>query len=107
MVGTSAGALATTDANVLITNVISSSRGFTEILSLIGYLGGSAFSIAGVMSIKKHVDNPGSEPIQKGIIRLAVGGALLSLPFIIAVMQGSIGENNANTAVSTHIVVYQ
>ncbi len=93
-------ALATTDANSLVGNLVKSSKGFTDLISLLGYVGGSGLSVAGIFKLKQHVDNPGQTPMKDGVMRLAAGGALLSLPFITTVMQGSVTESNGGSAVN-------
>jgi hypothetical protein len=94
---TDAFAMAVTDANALLSNITKSSKGFTDMISLLGYIGGSGFSVAGIFKLKQHVDAPANHPLKDGVMRLAAGGALLSLPFIISVMQGSIGQGSSNT----------
>jgi hypothetical protein len=88
------------DANTLVGNLTTSSAGLTTLLGLLGYVGGSGFAVAGIYKLKMHVDNPGQTPMKDGVMRLAAGGGLLSLPFMVATMQGSVGEGNANTAQS-------
>jgi len=95
MLGSSGSAFAgVTDARALVDNIITASTGFTNLLSLLGYIGGSGMAVAGIFKLKQHVDNPGQTPMKDGVMRLATGGALLSLPFVTATMQGSIAEAN-------------
>ena len=51
---------------------------------------GAGLSVAGILKVKGHVDSPANHPLKDGLMRLAAGGALLSLPFMTAAMQGSI-----------------
>lgn len=108
MTGASTGAFATVDANSLSANLISASAGFTSLLNVLGYVGGSGLAVAGIFKLKNHVDNPGQTPMKDGVMRLAAGGALLSLPFMINVMQGSVGEGNSDSAISaSHVTNFQ
>jgi hypothetical protein len=89
-----------TDANTLVSHITTASKGFTDLISLLGYVGGSGLSVAGIFKLKQHVDNPGQTPLKDGVMRLAAGGALLSLPFITSVMQGSVNEGNGAAGAS-------
>ena len=87
----------TSDMYNLTNNITSASNRFTQLMTLLGYVGGSGFAIAGIYKLKLHVDNPGNTPLKDGLMRLAAGGALLSLPFIIRVIQGSVNNGDAGS----------
>jgi hypothetical protein len=107
LMGEASSALAM-DATNLVDNIKTSSKGFTDLIGMLGYIGGSGLAVAGIFKLKQHVDNPGQTPLKDGIVRLAAGGALLSLPMISAVMQGSISEGNgAGGAAIGKIVQFQ
>ena len=101
MLGNATSASATggavVDAGSLVSNLITASAGFTQLLNVLGYVGGSGLAVAGIFKLKQHVDNPGQTPMKDGVMRLASGGALLSLPFMTQVMQGSVGEGQSST----------
>jgi hypothetical protein len=78
----------------LSSNITTATSGFQDMISLLGYLGGSGMAVAGIFKLKQHVDAPGNVPMKDGLMRLAAGGALLSLPFMISAMQGSISNGN-------------
>lgn len=88
------------DAGDLVNNLVASSAGFVQLINLFGYIGGSGLAVAGIFKLKQHVDNPGQTPMKDGVMRLAAGGALLSLPFMVNVMQGSIGQGQSNQAIA-------
>jgi hypothetical protein len=98
--GGSSGAFAIDgDINTLVGNLVTSSAGFTQLMNVLGYVGGSGMAVAGIFKLKQHVDNPGQTPMKDGIMRLAAGGALLTLPFITSVMQNSVGQDAAGNTV--------
>ncbi len=73
------------------TNLKTSSKGIPEIISMVAYIGGIGLGVSGIIKIKDHVDNPGSNPLKAGLARLGGGGALLALPYITKAMMGSVG----------------
>lgn len=53
-----------------------------EIILFLGVIAGLFLIFTGLMNFRKHIDSPSQEPISKGIVRLVVGGALISLYFL-------------------------
>jgi hypothetical protein len=51
------------------------------VLSGIAYLAAGATMIHGCGLLKKHADNPTSQPLMAGVSRLMAGGVVASLPF--------------------------
>lgn len=45
----------------------------------------------GIQMLKGHIDNPSNNPLPEALKRLAVGGALFSLPIIVNVVVGTFG----------------
>ena len=66
-------------AGTLYTNI----KSLADLLTIVSYIAGIAFAIAGVVQFKAHKDNPGQVPLSKPIVYLGVGAALLFLPSII------------------------
>lgn len=71
---------------------------FAPLLSALAFVAGAILIGAGLLSLKDHSDNPGNNPLHKGIARIAFGSGLMTLPFIaqslintILVPQGSGG----------------
>ena len=95
MMAASSEAGASLNATDLSANLVTSSGGFTNMMAMLGYVGGFGLAIAGIFKLKDHVDNPGQTKMKDGVMRLAAGGALLTLPYIANVMQGSVGNNGA------------
>ncbi len=94
--GVIAGASSTADAATtfqnMSTNIVTASSGFQNLISTVCWLGGAGLGVAGIFKLKQHVDNPGQTPMKDGLIRIGAGGGLLSFPFIMAAMQGSIND---------------
>ncbi len=67
------------------------------LLAVVAYIAGIAIGIAGIFKLKQHVDNPTQVKLQDGLIRLAAGGGLVALPFLInAVIDTVGGDTNTN-----------
>ncbi|MDD3182886.1 MAG: hypothetical protein PHD48_08810 [Alphaproteobacteria bacterium] len=65
------------------------------LIAALCYVGGSVSIISGALSLRKHADNPASEPMGKGITRLLVGAAIMSLPYLSGVLQETVfGDSN-------------
>ncbi len=77
----------TTDA------MVESSRALPNLITTTAFVAGIALAIAGVFKIKAHVDNPAQAPLKDGMIRLAVGGALIAFPLLTNLMVGAIGSD--------------
>ncbi len=85
------------DASTIAGNVVTSIEKLPSLLSALSYLGGITIGTLGVLKIKDHVENPSQTPLKEGAIRLATGGALLSLPIIFEAMTSSVGTGTAPT----------
>lgn len=72
-------------------NIVTSASKFPNLISTVSYIGGIGLGVAGVFKLKQHVDNPGQTPMKDGLVRLGVGGALLTLPFLTDAMMGTVG----------------
>jgi hypothetical protein len=74
----------------IISNVLESWKNMTNIFSTIAYLAGAYLSVQSILKFKWHVDNPQKTPLGDPIRRMIAGGAFLSLPFMIRMVQGSL-----------------
>lgn len=81
-------------------NIVQSSSQFPNLISLVSYIGGLGLGVAGVFKLKQHVDNPGQTPMKDGLVRLGVGGALLTLPALTNAMTQTVDGGTAGTALS-------
>ncbi|MGE3622734.1 MAG: hypothetical protein AB7H77_02505 [Bdellovibrionales bacterium] len=51
------------------------------LISGLFWLGGAVLMGAGALKLKEHAENPTQNPLRHGISRIAVGAALLTIPF--------------------------
>ena len=72
--------------------------GITGLISMFAYLTGVIFAIAGILKIKDHVEQPDKTDLKAGAMRLVAGGALFAMPYVMALMQASIGEGGSVSA---------
>jgi hypothetical protein len=66
-----------------------------DLVAFLSYIGGTALAALGVLGLKKHVEDPGQNPMKNGLAKLGFGGMLLALPSITNVM---VGTSSAGTA---------
>lgn len=85
--------------NVTDKIVLSSSK-LPNLITTAAYIGGIGMGVAGIMKLKAHVDNPGQAPMKDGLIRLAAGGGLLSLPMIIETMTNTVGSGGGGATLT-------
>ncbi len=81
-------------------SVVTQMGSFPKIVSGVAYIGGGILLISGALSLKKHAENPGSEPLGKGIGRLAAGGGVISLPALAKVMNDSLSVGSGTMTFS-------
>ena len=86
-------------------NIVNSVSGGTSLISALCWIGGAGLGVAGIFKLKNHVDNPGQTPMKDGLIRLGCGGGLLSFPFIMAAMQGSVSNGSLTGINATNVVL--
>lgn len=73
-------------------------KALSDLLTIISYIAGIAFAIAGVVQFKAHKDNPGQVPLSKPIVYLGVGAALLFLPSIITTAGSTVFGSSGGTS---------
>lgn len=82
--------------NDIATNITSGIATLPGLLAAICYVMGLIFAVLGILKIKDHVENPSQTQLKDGAIRLAIGGALFTLPILISSMQDLIDAGNAD-----------
>lgn len=75
----------------LIANSINSVTIFVNVAAFAAFLIGAWFVLRGLQMLRAHVENPGNAPLPESLKRLAVGGALLSLPMIVNIVFETFG----------------
>lgn len=92
-------ASAAEDVAGLINNVASKQLpALPYALSAVCYVGGAFLLVRGALSLKKHAENPASEPMGKGIASLVTGGALTGIPALSGIIQKSTTLNSGTAA---------
>jgi intracellular multiplication protein IcmD len=88
------------DLTKVVDRVQTNIGSLTPLLSLISYIAGIAFCIAGIVQFKAHKDNPTQVPLSKPLVYIGVGSALLFLPSIVSTAGQTIfgGGTSANTS---------
>lgn len=66
-------------------------RNIPDLIAVFSYVGGAAFTAFGIISTKKHIDNPTNDPLQKGLGQLAAGAGLVTLPSLTDILINTIG----------------
>ena len=87
----------TNTASTVADNIMSSAGSFPALINTFAYIAGIGLAVTGVFKLKQHVDNPGQAPMKDALMRLAAGGALLALPFMTSVIQGTIDAGSLST----------
>ena len=67
----------------IVTNVQGNISTLGPLLTIVSYIAGVGFSIAGIVQFKAHKDNPQQVPLSKPLVYLGVGAALLFLPTLM------------------------
>jgi hypothetical protein len=82
-----------------ISNAIVTSVGDVPgLIAVVAMLLGLLTGLMGILKIKDHVEKPDQVELKEGAIRLAAGGALLSLPFIYDVITTTIDAGTTASA---------
>lgn len=89
-------ALAATKLSDLVNNMKVSWGSFQNIGSAIAWIGGAFLGVQAIYHFKQHVDNPQQTPLSYGVKRMIAGGMLLSLPFSINAVVGSLYGKGAS-----------
>ncbi|MEZ0225835.1 MAG: hypothetical protein ACAH83_14870 [Alphaproteobacteria bacterium] len=79
----------------IVQNVTASWGKFQSVLSAVAWLMGAGLGTIAIFKFKDHVDNPQQTPLSAGVKRMLAGGMLLSLPFMMNAVRGSIFGNKA------------
>lgn len=79
----------------LMENVTTSWGSLSGIMSAVAWLTGAGLGTIAIFKFKDHVDNPAQTPLSAGVKRMLAGGMMLSLPFMISAVRGSLFGNLA------------
>jgi hypothetical protein len=65
------------------------------VISALFWLGGAVMMGAGALKLKEHAENPNNNPLRHGISRIAVGAALLTIPFFANFAISTLGAGSS------------
>lgn len=88
----------------MITGVSEQMKILVDVSAVMAYIIGVFFTMRGLQLLRTHIDNPGNAPLPESLKRLAVGGALFSLPFIVKVVVSSFGTEGFGYGGGTGII---
>ena len=71
-----------------------------QLISAVLYIGGAVIAASGILSLKKHVDDPNSTPLKNGVARLVVGALLLVAPVAFKSILDTLGVQDSGGGVS-------
>jgi hypothetical protein len=90
-------ALAGSGLNSYVSNVSENTNSVVDIVTYFSYIGGAALSALGIIDLKKHVENPGNNPLKNGLAKLGFGGMLLAFPSIAGVITNTVKGSGTAT----------
>lgn len=79
----------------LVANSINNVTVLVNVAAFAAFLIGAWFVLRGLQMLRTHVENPSNAPLPEALKRLAVGGALLSLPMIVNIVFETFGAFGA------------
>ena len=77
---------------------------FPLFFNAVSYLFGIALAIWGLMKLKDHILNPAQVQIWEPLSRFLAGGAFLALPYMLLVIQDTVGGNFLTMFAETGII---
>ncbi len=86
------------DFSAIAKNITTSISELPGLLTGLAYMLGILLGVLGILKIKDHVENPSSEKLSHGAIRLAAGGGLFALPIVYEAMQSTVGNDGTGAA---------
>jgi hypothetical protein len=89
-----------TDLQGLSANVANQIGTIPKMLSMGAYVAGAGIGMNGVLKLRAHSENPGQTPISHGAGRLAAGGALIALPWVLSNAVNSLGATSTGGSVT-------
>ena len=85
-------------------NITNSIMGLTKLVTAGAYVGGTTMFLIAIFQFRQHKENPTQVPLSKPMMFLAIAGALLFLPSLIAVTGSTIFGSNVQMGTATGVV---
>ncbi len=83
------------DLSATATQLTSEVSTVPQFISAIFWVGGAVMMGAGVLKLKEHAENPTQTPVRQGVSRIAVGAALLTIPFFATFAYNTLSAGSA------------
>lgn len=78
------------DFNTILGSIVESVEDVPALIAGIGYLLGLVLGVTGILKLKEHIESPQQIGLREGMIRLLIGGSLISLPMIYEAMNTTV-----------------
>ncbi len=86
------------DLTTIAKTVTKQADAVARLLSVLSYVAGVGFAMAGILQLKAHKENPQQVPLSKPVVMIVVAACLLFLPTILATAGASIFGSSATSA---------
>ncbi len=71
------------DLTAIAKTVTTQANAVAKLLSVLSYVAGVGFAMAGILQLKAHKENPQQVPLSKPVVMIVVAACLLFLPSIL------------------------
>lgn len=86
------------DLVTIATTVTTQANAVAKLLSVLSYVAGVGFAMAGILQLKAHKENPQQIPLSKPVVMIVVAACLLFLPTILGTAGESLFGGEASSA---------
>lgn len=86
------------DLATIAKTVTTQANAVAKLLSVLAYVAGVGFAMAGILQLKAHKENPQQVPLSKPVVMIVVAACLLFLPTILQTAGSSIFGDSAKSA---------
>jgi intracellular multiplication protein IcmD len=98
LLGLSTLAIAEGDLTAMATTITTQANAVAKLLSVLSYVAGVGFAMAGILQLKAHKENPQQVPLSKPVVMIVVAACLLFLPTILTTAGASLFGASATSA---------
>ncbi len=86
------------DLTAVANTVTKQANAVASLLSILSYVAGIGFAMAGILQFKAHKENPQQVPLSKPVVMIIVAACLLFLPAVLTTAGASIFGSSAQSA---------
>lgn len=92
------------DLGAAASNIMTNDVGpIAPLVSALFWVAGGVMMGAGALKLKEHAENPGQTPMRQGISRMAVGAALLTIPFFSQFVVNTMSNTSASAGYTSFV----